>query len=77
MRLGGLHRLWIFLSGLYLCLVIAFVALTFPKPEDIPTLKRSTSSLAQSYSKKFSKERIRRGFEMKRSSIWMRRGGVD
>ena len=24
------------LAGLYLCLVIAFVALTFPKPEDIP-----------------------------------------
>jgi len=35
MRLKGWHRLWIFMSLIYMCLIIVYCFIEFPKPERI------------------------------------------
>jgi hypothetical protein len=34
-KMGGWQRLWMLVSGIYLILVIVFVSLTFPQPEQV------------------------------------------
>jgi len=49
--LNGWQRLWVLVSGLYLVSVIAFVALEFPKPENVshtPALLKQLSSQSRS-----------------------------
>jgi hypothetical protein len=35
-KLNGWQRLWVVVSGLYLCLVVVYVTLTLPTPANIP-----------------------------------------
>jgi hypothetical protein len=40
-KIGGLQRLWVLVSGIYLILVIIFVSLTFPQSEQVTDYSNS------------------------------------
>ena len=52
MQISGWQRLWIFVSGIYLIIVIVFSTMSFPKPESIPHSQAIYDQMAPELKKK-------------------------